>query len=89
VLGFGLMFVNTITIIDRRAPVHLSTTFQGIIASVSWGLAPLLASPISGFIFDKWGAIPLFILCGSFCLVAVLLLMPTYIYWAKPVNQLS
>ena len=85
-LGFGLMFVNIVTIIDRRAPAHLSTTFQGIIASLSWGLAPLLASPMSGFIFDQWGAVPLFVLCGSFCLAAVLLMIPTYFYWGKPTH---
>jgi MFS transporter, PPP family, 3-phenylpropionic acid transporter len=88
-LGFGLMFVNTVTIIDRRAPSCFSSTYQGIEAALAWGLAPLLASLLSGWIFDKMGAAPLFIICAVTALLGGLLMIPTYFMWSKPVPNQS
>ena len=78
-LGFGLSFVNTVTLVDLRSPVEFSTTYQGILSSLIWGLAPLLAGPVSGFIFENYGPVPLFISCGVICLTACLLLIPNYV----------
>jgi len=88
-LGFGLMFVNTVTIIDCRAPAQFSSTYQGIVAALVWGLAPLLASPLSGWIFDKIGVVPLFIICSITSLSAGLLLIPTYFMWSNPKAEQS
>ena len=83
-LGYGLMFVNTVTIIDRRAPAQYSSTYQGIITSLAWGLAPLLAGPLSGWIYDNLGPGSLFSICAVISLVGGLLIIPTYAMWSRP-----
>ncbi|MCE1253717.1 MAG: MFS transporter [Anaerolineae bacterium] len=79
--GFGLLFVNAITIIDRCAPPGLNTTFQGISSSLVWGLSPLLAGPLSGLLYESYGPITLFITCGIICIAGGILLLPTYSLW--------
>jgi PPP family 3-phenylpropionic acid transporter len=82
-LGFGLVLVATVTIINTRAPKGYTSTYQGILNAACWGLAPLLGGPISGWIFQTYGPSGLFFTAGSMALGSCLFIAPTYRLWKK------
>ena len=85
-LGFGLMLVCTVTILNHRAPENMYATYQGLNNALCWGLAPLLGGPISGAIYQSLGASTLFFLNGIMALLAVVLIVPTFRLWKKQVE---
>lgn len=85
-LGFGLFLVTTVTIINHRAPENLYSTYQSLLNSLCWGLAPLLGGPISGAIYGSFGPSTLFFTTAGMSLIAILLILPTYRLW-KPKPQ--
>jgi PPP family 3-phenylpropionic acid transporter len=63
-LGFGLFWVSTIRLTNERTPESWASTVQSILTASSFGLAPLLASPLSGELYDRFGPKAVFV-CGS------------------------
>ncbi len=51
-LGFGLFFPTTVRIITERTPDEWASTAQSLMAVGMFGVAPLVAGPIGGFIHD-------------------------------------
>jgi MFS transporter, PPP family, 3-phenylpropionic acid transporter len=80
-LGFGVLLVSTVMIINTRAPKNFASTYQGILNGACWGLAPLLGGPISGWIFQNLGPAALFFTAGIMALLAGVLITPTYRLW--------
>ncbi len=71
-VGFALFFVGTVRIVDQRAAVGRSSTLQSIRNGLTYGIAPLLASPAGGLLFGSVGA-------GVFVLTSGLMLTGTMI----------
>ena len=63
-LGFGLFWITTIRLTNERAPESWASTIQSILTASSFGLAPLLVSPLSGELYDRFGPKAIFV-CGS------------------------
>jgi PPP family 3-phenylpropionic acid transporter len=63
-LGFGLCWVSTIQLSNERAPEHWISTIQSVISASFFGIAPLLASPLGGELYDRFGPRAVY-LCGS------------------------
>jgi MFS transporter, PPP family, 3-phenylpropionic acid transporter len=82
-LGFGLLLVCTVMIINNRAPKGLSSTYQGILNAACWGLAPLIGGPVSGWVYQTYGPQTLFIMAAVMALAAALLITPTYRLWKE------
>lgn len=82
-LGFGLVLVGNVTIINRHAPRDFISTFQGVFNAACYGLAPLIGGPVSGWVYQNLGPSALFLLSGSMTLIAGLLLLPTYKIWPR------
>jgi MFS transporter, PPP family, 3-phenylpropionic acid transporter len=85
-VGFGLLLVGTIMIINNRAPKGLSATYQGILNAACWGLAPLIGGPVSGWIYQSYGPATLFLLAAGMAVAAAALITPTYRLWRHPVE---
>jgi PPP family 3-phenylpropionic acid transporter len=65
-LGFGLYLPVTVRLAAEAAPPAWATTYQGLMSAGSWGLAPLLAGPIGGLIYDSAGPPAVFLTgCGA------------------------
>jgi MFS family permease len=82
-LGFGIFLVGTVTIINQRAPENMYATYQGLLNSLCWGLAPLLSGPLGGLIYESMGPAKLFFINASLIVLAGALLLPTYRLWHK------
>ena len=80
-VGFGAILVCTVTIINHRAPPNLASTYQGLLSSLCWGLAPLLGGPFSGWVYQTYGPLVLFLTAAGLTVTAGLLLTPTYRLW--------
>lgn len=83
-LGFGMLLVNTVMIINTRAPLGLNSTYQGLLNAAGWGLAPLLGGPASGWVFQNLGPPTLFFIASGMTLAAGILIAPTYWLWRRP-----
>jgi MFS transporter, PPP family, 3-phenylpropionic acid transporter len=86
-VGFGLLLVSTIMIINNRAPQGLSSTYQGILNAACWGLAPLIGGPVSGWIYQNYGPAALFLIAAGMAVAAGLLITPTYRLWKTPLPE--
>lgn len=84
--GFGMVLVNTVTILNSRAPRALAATYQGILSAACWGLAPLLGGPISGWLYQASGPVTLFLFASGLAVAGLLVLLPTYKLWRYPVG---
>lgn len=82
-LGFGLMLVGNVTIINHHAPGDATATFMGVFNAAVAGLAPLLGGPISGWVYQSYGPPALFFLTAALTLAAGLVILPTYRIWGK------
>ena len=82
-LGFGVYLVGTVTIINQRAPENMYASYQGMLNSLCWGLAPLLSGPLGGLIYTNMGPATLFITTAVLAILAGLLLLPTYRLWRQ------
>jgi MFS transporter, PPP family, 3-phenylpropionic acid transporter len=72
--GFGLFFVLTIRLVDERAPDEWSATAQAIMVAGAWGLAPLIAGPLAGLVYDAYGVQAVFAACAAAVVLAALVL---------------
>jgi MFS transporter, PPP family, 3-phenylpropionic acid transporter len=80
-LGFGMFLVGTVTIINQRAPEGMYATYQGLLNSLCWGLAPLIGGPLAGLLYESTGPSNLFLINAAMTVMAGLLLLPTYRLW--------
>ncbi len=53
--GFGLFMVSTVVLLERNAPPGWAATVVALMSAVSFGLAPLLSSPLGGWIYQHLG----------------------------------
>ncbi len=83
-IGFGAVLVNTVTILNKRAPRELASTYQGILSAACWGLAPLLGGPIGGWVYQTYGPIAFFLTAAVIAIFGAILLLPTYRLWKDP-----
>ncbi len=68
--GFGLFMPTTVRLVSDWGPPEWSSTSQGLMNAGLWGLAPLVAGPIAGVIFDALGPAAVFICCVGASLLA-------------------
>jgi PPP family 3-phenylpropionic acid transporter len=81
-LGFGLYFVSTVRLVDARAPGEWASTAQAMLTAGSFGLAPLIAGPLGGVIYDAFGPAAVFVVGAvAVGLAAVVLVLATVRGW--------
>jgi PPP family 3-phenylpropionic acid transporter len=86
-MGFGLMFVVMVQLLNERAPEGWTSTAQSVFQAAALGLAPLLTSALSGYIYDVWGADLLFgLMTAVIGLSIILLLLALRQNWFAPHN---
>ena len=66
--GFGLFLAGSIPFISERVPENLSSTVQSLFSASLFGIAPLLAAPLGGEIYERFGVRAIFI-CGCLFMV--------------------
>jgi PPP family 3-phenylpropionic acid transporter len=69
-VGFALVYVGAVVIVDDLVPLGLRGTGQGFAKAVSFGLAPILGSLAGGAIYDYAGPRALFLSSAAAALVA-------------------
>jgi MFS transporter, PPP family, 3-phenylpropionic acid transporter len=85
--GYGLLFVVMVQLLNERAPEGWNSTAQSVFQAAFLGLAPLLTSILSGYIFDVWGAGLLFgLMTAVIALSITLLLLAMRRNWFAPHN---
>ncbi len=71
--GFAMFMVTTVVLLDRYAGEWSATT-QSMMNATAFGLAPLIASPLGGFIYDFLGPSRVFLVCSLMVVAAMLIL---------------
>jgi PPP family 3-phenylpropionic acid transporter len=74
-LGFALYFVSNVRLMDERVPADRASTIQGLNAASAWGLAPLLAGPLNGVLYDVMGPRAVFAGCALLMILAALVII--------------
>ncbi|MCI0581223.1 MAG: MFS transporter [Chloroflexi bacterium] len=74
-LGFGLFYVTTVRLVTERTPEAWSSTTQAALIAGAFGLAPLIAGPIGGAIYDALGPTAVFAAGSAAVALAALLLV--------------
>lgn len=74
-LGFGLFLPTTVRLFADWAPSEWSSTSQGILSAGLWGLAPLIAGPLGGIIYDNVGPIAVFFASAGVIALAALVIV--------------
>jgi PPP family 3-phenylpropionic acid transporter len=74
-LGFGLFLPTTVRLVADWGPPEWSSTSQGIMNAGLWGLAPLLAGPLGGIVYDSLGPAAVFLFCVGAALLAALVMV--------------
>lgn len=69
-VGFALVYVGSVLLVDDLVPPALRGTGQGLAKAVSFGLSPILGSLAGGAIYDYAGPRALFLTCAAAALVA-------------------
>jgi MFS family permease len=69
-VGFALVYVGSVLLVDDLAPPALRGTGQGLAKAVTFGLSPILGSLAGGAIYDYAGPRTLFLACAAAALVA-------------------
>jgi MFS family permease len=73
-VGFGLYFPTTVSLSDERAPAAWSSTVQSLLMALGWGLAPLLTTPLAGWLSDTLGLSRVFAVAAGVQMLAILVL---------------
>lgn len=74
-VGYGLLFVVMVQLLNERAPDGWTSTAQSMFQAAFLGLAPLLTSTINGIIYDSWGGSLLFGLMTAVIGISIILLL--------------
>jgi len=86
-VGYGLLIVVMVQLLNERAPEGWNSTAQSVFQAAFLGLAPLLTSALSGYIYDVWGADLLFgLMTAVIGLSIILLLLALRQNWFAPHN---
>ena len=72
-VGFALVYVGSVVLVDDLAPPGLRGTAQGLSKAVSFGLAPVVGTLVGGAVYDYAGPRALFLACAGAALAAGLL----------------
>jgi PPP family 3-phenylpropionic acid transporter len=75
--GFGLFTPTVIRLIAGWAPPGRIATYQGLLSAAQWGLAPLVAGPLAGTVYDAAGAPAVFVIATATAIGAGLVLALT------------
>jgi hypothetical protein len=60
-MGFAFLFTTSVVIIGRLMPPSLYSTGQSMVATVGFGIAPILGAGIGGFVFERFGDVTLYV----------------------------
>jgi PPP family 3-phenylpropionic acid transporter len=74
-VGFGLFTPTIIRLVAGWAPPGRTATYQGWLNAALWGLAPLVAGPLGGTIYDAAGASAVFLIATGAAGLAGLVLV--------------
>ncbi len=74
-LGFGLFWASNVRLTSERSPEHLTSTVQSIVTTASFGVAPIIVSPVSGELFDAFGPRSIFFATSACTSGAALILI--------------
>ncbi|MEZ4592438.1 MAG: MFS transporter [Chloroflexota bacterium] len=74
-VGYGLLFVVLVQLLNERAPEGWTSTAQSMFQAAFLGLAPLLTSTLNGRIYDLWGGGLLFGLMTAVIGLSIILLL--------------
>lgn len=74
-LGFGLFYVTAVRLVTERVAECWSSTAQSTLFGLMFGLAPLLANPVGGVVYDLFGPAAVFVGGSAAMGVAMLLLV--------------
>lgn len=80
-LGFALYFVSSVRLMDERVPPELASTIQALNAAGAWGLAPLVANPLNGALYDALGVRAVYAGCTVLMLLAALVILVSARRW--------
>lgn len=69
-VGFALYFVGNVSLIDERAPEAWTSTLQSLMNAATRGLAPLITTPLGGWLGDAMGLPIVFVSSGIAALLA-------------------
>lgn len=58
--GFGLTYVSLVVMTERITPDHLRNSGQALLATVMWGLAPIIGTAVGGWVYANVGPERLF-----------------------------
>ena len=75
-VGFALYFIAAVQFVDRRAGPEDAATYQGLLAVVGRGLAPLLFTPLAGWVYQQWSGKTVFIIAMMACIGAAVVFLP-------------
>lgn len=78
-VGFALFFIAAVQFVDRRAGAENASTYQGLMSSISWGLAPLFMSPLGGWIYQALSGQAVFIFATAISALAAVVMVPILI----------
>lgn len=88
--GFGIFLPVTVRLVSDWGPPEWSSTSQGLMNAGLWGLAPLIAGPIGGMIYDSFGPAAVFLSClGAALLAGVVVLIAQYAGLFKKREELT
>jgi PPP family 3-phenylpropionic acid transporter len=60
-MAFGLLFTTGVVVVGRMLPSNLYSTGQSLMATVGFGLGPILGAGIGGFVYDRFGSQTLYV----------------------------
>ena len=60
-MGFAFLFTSSVVVIGRILPPSLYSTGQSMVATVGFGIAPILGAGIGGFVFESFGDVTLYV----------------------------
>lgn len=83
-VGYGLFTVTTVVLVDRHAPAGLSATVQALVNAGAFGIAPLLASPLGGWVYEYISPQATFIVCVVLAGLAMMTLLGITRFNARP-----
>jgi PPP family 3-phenylpropionic acid transporter len=60
-MGFAFLFTSSVVIVGRLLPPSLYSTGQSMVATIGFGVAPILGAGIGGFVFQSFGPLTLYL----------------------------
>jgi len=83
-LYYSFYAIASVAYTVERAPASQAATVLSLYFVTLGGVIALLASPLSGLIFDRGGAYPLYVIAAAGALLAWLILIATQ---SKPIQK--